>query len=123
VLRKSNIEHFMQVHLLVLETSISQNITRFHNLIVSSIISRFKEQSPQSLLLKMVRKRKILDRGMRLLQIYHVANCFEPVYVITRQCNGATKLLLNVLTVRITIKRMNMSSCIAIQNCIYQSRM
>ncbi len=63
---------------------------------------------------KMGRKLKLIDRGMRLLQRYILANCFEPLYVITCRSNEGTGLQLSIPTVRRYVSKMNTASHIAV---------
>ncbi len=88
---------------------------------ISYVISRLKKANSSGIKKKMGRKRKLSERGIRLLQKYVLGNCFDPLYVITARFNAATKLSLSINIVRCYIKRMNVNSCIAVQkHLVYQ---
>ena len=82
---------------------------------VNSIVSRMKKTYTRIGFKKMGRRRKLSDRGMRPLQRYILEHCFEPLYVITGRFNEATNLDLSVITIRRYIRKMHVSSYIAIQ--------
>ncbi len=68
---------------------------------ISSIIHRYKKQVEAATINKMGRERKLADRGLRLLQRYKLANCFEPLYVIICHFSACPRLQLSVTTVRL----------------------
>ena len=87
---------------------------------VNSIVSRMKKNYSRIGSKKMGRRRKPSDRGMRLLQRYILGHCFEALYVTTGRFKEATNLDLSVTTVCCYIRKMHMSSYIAIQNRFYR---
>ncbi len=76
---------------------------------VLNIIYGFKKRNKTTKMKNMERKHKLTDRGMRVLQRYILANCFEPLYVTTCRFNEGTRLQLSIPTVRRYIKKMNMA--------------
>ena len=89
---------------------------------VFSITCCLREQTAMQSRMKMGRKRKLSERGMRLLQRYIIQYCFEPMCTITGRFNAATKLKLSVVTVRHYDKILNIRSYIAIQKPFLSKR-
>ena len=90
---------------------------------VNNIVSRMKKNYIRIGLKKMGRRRKLSERGMRLLQRYILEHCFEPLHVIKGSFNEATNLDLSVITIRRYIRKMHLSSYIAIQKPFTSKKM
>ena len=81
----------------------TNDIAKFYKMpksTVSTIVRRLSIPSRERNVAKPGRRGKLTERGTRLLKKYVLQNCFEPLYVITRQFNETHKLHLSVSTIR-----------------------
>lgn len=82
---------------------------------VSNIIRQLRMLTAQKRVKKMRRKRKLSEKGIRLLDRYGVDNFHEPLYTIIDRFNATTRLLMSKRIDRNYISRLNMDCYIVFQ--------